>query len=338
MLGGNPEEVEAWKTRTAAQANIRWLGHVPNAESTAVSGGLRRAAHAVSARGDDPRQGQHRRDHEPDEIVRVHGRRTGDPFQRSCRAARDAQRRQQHSASPGRSRRLGGCACETPEESRKNGNASPPRPGPTSARFPGAAASNGFSNSPPAIMDKLIYIARSRIPSNRANCIQTLKMCSGFAAHIPVELIAPYYPEDARQKADLRERFALARDFDVTWVPFPHWGERFAVRGYALAAALRARLQKRALRAHARTVVRILAGAGGRAGGFRSPLPGGRPALPRMAKAGGRSAAFPGAAGNLLHLEIPDRGLRRRRRAPRAPAPCARRGGPAAVRTGGRKA
>ncbi len=32
MLGGNPEEVEAWKTRTAAQANIRWLGHVPNAE------------------------------------------------------------------------------------------------------------------------------------------------------------------------------------------------------------------------------------------------------------------------------------------------------------------
>ncbi len=32
MLGGNPEEVEAWKTRTAAAKNIRWLGHVPNAE------------------------------------------------------------------------------------------------------------------------------------------------------------------------------------------------------------------------------------------------------------------------------------------------------------------
>ena len=92
-------------------------------------------------------------------------------------------------------------------------------------------------------MDKLVYIARSRIPSLRANCVQTLKMCSGFAAHVPVELIAPYYPEDARQKADLRERFALAREFDVTWVPFPHWGERFAVRGYALAAALRVRLQ-----------------------------------------------------------------------------------------------
>jgi glycosyltransferase involved in cell wall biosynthesis len=32
MLGGNPEEVEAWKTRTAVARNIRWLGHVPNAE------------------------------------------------------------------------------------------------------------------------------------------------------------------------------------------------------------------------------------------------------------------------------------------------------------------
>ncbi|MDD1749109.1 MAG: hypothetical protein LUO89_04460 [Methanothrix sp.] len=92
-------------------------------------------------------------------------------------------------------------------------------------------------------MDKLVYIARSRIPSVRANCVQTLKMCSGFAAHVPVELIAPYYPGDARQKADLRERFALAREFEVTWVRFPHWGERFAVRGYALAAALRVRLR-----------------------------------------------------------------------------------------------
>jgi glycosyltransferase involved in cell wall biosynthesis len=93
-------------------------------------------------------------------------------------------------------------------------------------------------------MDKLIVIARSRIPSSRANCVQTLKMCSGFAAHVPVELIAPYYPEDARQKAYLHERFALARAFDVTWVPFPHWGERFAVRGYALAAVWWARWRR----------------------------------------------------------------------------------------------
>jgi glycosyltransferase involved in cell wall biosynthesis len=100
-------------------------------------------------------------------------------------------------------------------------------------------------------MDKIICIARSRIPSNRANCVQTLKMCSGFAAHLPVELIAPYYAEDARQKDSLGERFALARAFDVTWVPFPHWGERFAVRGYALAAALRAR-GRRARYVHSR--------------------------------------------------------------------------------------
>jgi glycosyltransferase involved in cell wall biosynthesis len=32
MLGGNPGEVEAWKTRTAAVGNIHWLGHVPNAD------------------------------------------------------------------------------------------------------------------------------------------------------------------------------------------------------------------------------------------------------------------------------------------------------------------
>jgi glycosyltransferase involved in cell wall biosynthesis len=93
-------------------------------------------------------------------------------------------------------------------------------------------------------MDKLIYIARSRIPSTRANCVQTLKMCAGFAAHIPVELIAPFYPEDYRQRATLHERFALAHPFEVTWVPFPHWGERFAVRGYALAASLWARLRR----------------------------------------------------------------------------------------------
>jgi glycosyltransferase involved in cell wall biosynthesis len=32
MLGGYPEEVEAWKSRTAAAKNMHWLGHVPNAE------------------------------------------------------------------------------------------------------------------------------------------------------------------------------------------------------------------------------------------------------------------------------------------------------------------
>jgi glycosyltransferase involved in cell wall biosynthesis len=93
-------------------------------------------------------------------------------------------------------------------------------------------------------MHKLYYIARSRIPSARANCVQALKMCAGFAARLPVEMIAPYHPEDARQRDSLRSDFTLARPFDVTWLPFPHWGERFAVRGYALAAALYVRARR----------------------------------------------------------------------------------------------
>jgi glycosyltransferase involved in cell wall biosynthesis len=32
MLGGQPEEVAAWKARAAAAKNVRWLGHVPNAD------------------------------------------------------------------------------------------------------------------------------------------------------------------------------------------------------------------------------------------------------------------------------------------------------------------
>jgi glycosyltransferase involved in cell wall biosynthesis len=32
MLGGNPEEVEAWKARTADVTNLHWLGHLPNAD------------------------------------------------------------------------------------------------------------------------------------------------------------------------------------------------------------------------------------------------------------------------------------------------------------------
>jgi glycosyltransferase involved in cell wall biosynthesis len=32
MLGGEPRAVSEWKARTAARENIRWLGHVPNAD------------------------------------------------------------------------------------------------------------------------------------------------------------------------------------------------------------------------------------------------------------------------------------------------------------------
>jgi glycosyltransferase involved in cell wall biosynthesis len=90
---------------------------------------------------------------------------------------------------------------------------------------------------------KILYISRSRIPSDQANCVQVLKMCAGFAAHAEVELAAPYFREDARRKDELAERFALARSFPVRWLPFPHIGDRFAVRGFALAAASYARVQ-----------------------------------------------------------------------------------------------
>lgn len=84
---------------------------------------------------------------------------------------------------------------------------------------------------------KLLYITRSRIPSEQANAVQVLKMCAGFAAHTAVELVAPYYPADARQRETIWERYALARRFTVRWLAFPHWRDRFAVRGFALTAA-----------------------------------------------------------------------------------------------------
>ena len=92
-------------------------------------------------------------------------------------------------------------------------------------------------------LPKILYISRSRIPSDQANCVQVLKMCAGFGALADVELVAPYFREDVRRKDTLTERFALARPFRVRWLPFPHIGNRFAVRGFALAAATYARVQ-----------------------------------------------------------------------------------------------
>jgi glycosyltransferase involved in cell wall biosynthesis len=91
--------------------------------------------------------------------------------------------------------------------------------------------------------DRFLYIARARIPSDQANCVQVLKMCAGFASRTDVELVAPYFPDDARQKDSLGERFALARPFKVRWLVYPHWGKRFAVRGFALATVAYARLR-----------------------------------------------------------------------------------------------
>jgi glycosyltransferase involved in cell wall biosynthesis len=67
-------------------------------------------------------------------------------------------------------------------------------------------------------------------------------MCAGFAAFADVELAAPFFREDARQADALSDRFALARPFRARWIRYPHLGQRFAVRGFALAATAYARL------------------------------------------------------------------------------------------------
>jgi glycosyltransferase involved in cell wall biosynthesis len=83
---------------------------------------------------------------------------------------------------------------------------------------------------------RLIYIARSPIPSEQANSIQVAKMCAGFAQHAAVELVAPRRGTTKRTAATLWDRYAVPPSFRVTQLAFPHWGERFAVRGYALTA------------------------------------------------------------------------------------------------------
>jgi glycosyltransferase involved in cell wall biosynthesis len=55
MLGGRPAEVREWRARTASEKNIRWLGHVPNADvplyQAACDALLMPYQHAVTIRG-----------------------------------------------------------------------------------------------------------------------------------------------------------------------------------------------------------------------------------------------------------------------------------------------
>jgi glycosyltransferase involved in cell wall biosynthesis len=90
---------------------------------------------------------------------------------------------------------------------------------------------------------RLIYIARSPIPSEQANSIQVAKMCAGFARHVAVELVAPRRVSAPHGAQSLWERYAVPPAFGITQLPYPHWGNRFAVRGYAFAAAAYALLR-----------------------------------------------------------------------------------------------
>jgi len=98
-------------------------------------------------------------------------------------------------------------------------------------------------------MKRICYIANSMIPSHWANSIQVMKMCAALAKHgIRTELVVPLHFlswwKAIRERIDIWDWYAVPRNFRITFLPYPHLGRRFAVRGYALAAAIYARHRK----------------------------------------------------------------------------------------------
>jgi glycosyltransferase involved in cell wall biosynthesis len=92
---------------------------------------------------------------------------------------------------------------------------------------------------------RLGYVARSRVPSDLANSLQVMKMCGAFATHVrTVDLLIPFRWDDWRaartDDASAWERYALTRRFRIARVLYPHWRDRFEVRGFSLAATARA--------------------------------------------------------------------------------------------------
>ena len=92
---------------------------------------------------------------------------------------------------------------------------------------------------------RLGYVARSRVPSDLANSLQVMKMCGAFAAHVrTVDLLIPFRWDDWHAARALGEslwsQFALTTRFRIDRVVYPHWKDRFAVRGFSLAATARA--------------------------------------------------------------------------------------------------
>jgi len=96
---------------------------------------------------------------------------------------------------------------------------------------------------------RLGYVARSRVPSDQANSLQVMKMCAAFAAHVQaVDLIIPFRWDDWRaartEGTSLWESYALTQRFRITRVLYPHWGDRFEVRGFSLATTARAAVRR----------------------------------------------------------------------------------------------
>lgn len=91
---------------------------------------------------------------------------------------------------------------------------------------------------------RLGYVARARIPSDKANSIQVMKMSAAFASLVrSVELVVPYTGEGKRSGQAIWDRYAVKPSFRLTWLPYPHWGQRFEIRGYAIACWLYTQLR-----------------------------------------------------------------------------------------------
>ncbi len=95
-------------------------------------------------------------------------------------------------------------------------------------------------------ISRLCYIANSIIPSHWANSVHVMKMCAAFATQgVQTELIIPFRCSEwwqvVRQHIDVWDRYAIPSNFRLTRLAYPHIGQRFKVRGYALTAAIWAR-------------------------------------------------------------------------------------------------
>lgn len=92
----------------------------------------------------------------------------------------------------------------------------------------------------------LVYIANSRIPSQRTNSLQVMKMCAAFSdAGAATELIIPFrFREWLRlttQGSNIRDWYAVDAPFSVTSLLYPYLSKRSRMACYAASAALYAR-------------------------------------------------------------------------------------------------
>jgi len=90
----------------------------------------------------------------------------------------------------------------------------------------------------------LVYIAHARIPSQRTNSLQVMKMCAGFAAAgAATRLVIPLRPRDwfrlRFRGRQVRDWYAVGPTFAITSLAYPNLGRRLG--GYGFWAALLAR-------------------------------------------------------------------------------------------------